>query len=84
MDLVNISYGWVSYLKATPETRARMAVRLQICDGCPNKQQVDKFTSRVLKLTGNQENNLFRCSLCKCPLGALAASPLNGCKGNKW
>lgn len=84
MDLVHISSGWANYLKGSEEVKRRMMSRLKVCDTCPNKQQVDKLTGRILKILGNGPSNMFRCALCKCPLGALSASPLNGCKGNKW
>ena len=83
-NLSLIASGWASYLIGSADTRERMAKRLAVCDQCPNKEQVSPLTGLVLNLIGNNEKNLFRCGLCKCPLAGLTAAADSKCKIGNW
>lgn len=83
-SLIRIASGWISYLRASPATRSRIERRIAICEKCPHRQEVDRVTGRILKLIGNDPNNLYRCGLCKCPLAGLASLETPACKAGKW
>ena len=85
LNLVDIAQGWHGFITSSPVVKIRMANRLAICDRCPEKEQVDRFTKALIKvLKGNDPKNLFRCGKCKCPLASLTAAPGTGCKLKKW
>lgn len=84
MNLVHIAEGWAKYLEGTAGTQALMKKRLVICDSCPNKVQVSPVGKVFFGLLSNDGNNLFKCNLCQCPLGALASLPTPGCKDGRW
>lgn len=79
--LSTIAKAWYHYIQATAETRQLMDQRLSVCDTCPQKEEHDMLGKIVFQ---NSPNNLYRCGLCKCPLGALASHPTSQCKANKW
>lgn len=81
--LSDIAKGWYAYIKATPETKARIEARLACCDNCPNKVQVDPVGALLFGVL-NDPNNTYKCNLCHCFLGAMAALPEPKCKLNKW
>lgn len=83
-NLTDIAIGWYKYLEASPGTKARMLRRLKICDHCPHREEVDRFTGVLVKIIRNDPKNLMRCGLCKCPLASLASLPGAACKGGKW
>jgi hypothetical protein len=85
MNLTAIATGWYRYVTGSPLVRQRMKQRLQICEQCEHKQQVDAITGVVLDIAvPNSPGNLFRCGLCKCPLGPLSTLTEPGCKAGKW
>lgn len=60
-----------------------MEQRLTICDRCEHKKQVS-MVGEALAIEFNDPNNLFKCNLCQCPLGAMSALPKPTCKAKKW
>jgi hypothetical protein len=82
-QLKDIAIGWYNFTNATSEIRKVMEKRLAVCDGCPNKVQVSPAGAFIMSFI-NDENNLFKCGLCGCPLGPLASHPIPQCQANKW
>lgn len=81
--LANIARGWSEFAKAKPYTQNLMAQRLQICDQCPLKVQMNGLGKLIVTLINDQANT-FRCGKCGCPLSALTADPSSRCKLGKW
>jgi hypothetical protein len=84
LSLTQIALGWYHYKKGSVQARERMLKRLKICDGCPNKRQVNPVEKVIVKITGNDPRNLFKCGLCGCLLAALASLPHPACHEKKW
>ena len=82
-SLVNIASGWYNYLNTTSYTRKLMRYRLNICDTCPSKVQLNKLGQIVIKAI-NEEGNLYKCKECGCPLAAKTASLNEKCPLEKW
>ncbi len=81
--LKDIAIGWYHFATSNNKVRYVMQQRLEICDTCPNKVQVSPIGAVIMELT-NDKNNTFKCSLCNCPLAAMAAHPVPQCQANKW
>lgn len=81
--LTNIAQGWFNYIEGSPETKQRMYKRLQICDGCEFKVEMDAF-GKALVQSINSKSSTFKCGKCNCPLSAAAASPHKKCDMGLW
>ncbi len=82
MNLITIARGWYQYLRSSPEVRVLMEERISVCSICPQREAVAQ-NGLISKVT-DDPNLLYRCGLCKCPLGPLSSLNEPGCKANKW
>lgn len=81
--LANIAQGWYNYIEGSPETKQRMYKRLQICDTCEFKVEMDAFGQAMVKSI-NSTASTFKCGKCNCPLAGATASPHKKCPENLW
>lgn len=81
--LTDIARGWYEFANARPYIKELMNKRLEICDTCPNKKQMDGFGKFIVQLI-NDSANTFKCGECGCPLSALCSNPNSKCKLGKW
>lgn len=79
MNLVAIASSWYEFAKGDPETKNRMSRRLEICDSCPNKVQMDSFGKKIMSNI-NHPDAIYKCGKCSCPLVALASGKNNSCE----
>jgi hypothetical protein len=83
INLGEIAKGWFNYATADFHTQQLAQYRLNICDECPNKQQLSTI-GKLLVTAINEEGSLFKCDLCSCPLSAKVCNPLSKCPRDKW
>jgi hypothetical protein len=78
MNLFDIGRGWFEFIKGTPSQKVLMAKRLDICDVCPHKEQLNVLTKTLVK-TVNENGNLYLCGICHCPLAGKTSLPSAFC-----
>lgn len=78
-----IAQSWYEYATGNQHTKDMMLKRLEICNGCPHKKQLNALGVLIVSSI-NQEGNLFKCGLCGCPLAAKVSHPSNICEAGKW
>ena len=83
MDLIRIGQSWGNYIQGSQETKKLMEYRLEKCDSCPHKKQMNALGEFLVTMI-NSEASTFKCGLCGCPLAGLTAHPGNSCKDNRW
>ena len=83
MNLVTIASGWYNFITADFHTKQMMSHRLNICDKCPNKIELDPVSRKIIT-TINSEASVFKCTKCSCPLSSKVAAPNAKCPIGKW
>lgn len=85
MNLVNIAVGWYRVISGniTAEQKAMAAQRLDACDSCPHKLQMNAAGELLMGLV-NQPDNTFYCGQCGCPLAAKVVSTDSKCPIGRW
>ena len=83
LNLINIAVSWYDFVKGNSYTKSLMEYRLNICDTCEHKQQINSL-GKFLVTTVNESASIFSCGICKCPLAAKTAGLENTCPLNKW
>ena len=81
--LTQIAVGWHNYIVGSPETKQMMAARLEICDTCVYKTELNDFGKAVVQAI-NAEGSLYVCGQCQCPLAGATANPDKACPVGKW
>jgi len=81
--LSHIARGWYNFSKATPYIRELMSQRLEICDSCSYKQQLNAAGKKIVRMI-NEDGSLYKCGKCNCPLSAKTADPSSSCPIGKW
>lgn len=79
--LVEIAKGWANLL--TDHNRDLSLSRLEICDGCEHKRQLNAAGTLILSAI-NGKHSVYYCAECGCPLAALTRVAESECKAGKW
>jgi hypothetical protein len=80
-QLVEIAKGWTNLV--TDHNRELALSRLEICDGCEHKRQLNSAGTLILNAI-NSKNSTYYCAQCGCPLAALTRVAESECKAGKW
>lgn len=83
-SLLQIAKSWFAFAEGTPYTKGLMQKRLAICASCENKEALTTIGGALVKVLTNEEDLLYRCGICKCPLAGLTAGTSNKCPVDKW
>lgn len=83
MKLSEIASGWKNFIESSPEHQQMINYRLNVCDGCPMKEQMSPI-GKMLVQAINDQASIYRCSKCKCALASKTASPESQCPLSYW
>ena len=83
MNLVNIAEGWAFFIQADIHTQQLMLYRLNICNGCDQRIELDYLGKTVITAIDSTAS-VFKCKKCSCPLATKTASPGSACPLGKW
>lgn len=86
LNLPLIAKSWYNYAAGNEQTKKLMEERLQICDNCENKKQINRFGKTVLKFLNDDDirGASFYCGKCGCSLGPKTSNINSHCPIGKW
>lgn len=83
MKLTEIARGWANFVIQPDDLKALAAKRLETCDTCPHKRQMNS-AGAFLITTINSQASTFICEKCGCPLAAKSINSGSTCPLGKW
>lgn len=84
---LEIAHGWQNYISANPAVRELANRRLEECNMCPQRGEMNIVAASVIRSVGpsSQESKpMYQCNNCGCPLAAKVMSPESRCPIGKW
>lgn len=83
LPLKEIAKGWVNFVIQPDDLKALAAERLEICDACPHKKQLNSVGQAIIT-TINSQASTYLCDICGCPLAAKSINSGSPCPLGKW
>jgi hypothetical protein len=83
MKLRDIAQGWVNFIIQPDDLKELGRTRLEICDSCPHKKQMNSLGAMLVGAI-NEQGSTYLCGLCGCPLAAKSVSSGSECPLGKW